>query len=143
MKKGTTPRCTKKIADIGIPCTYSDSGWMTEATCIEYINAIIIPHLVGAAGCLIWDIFAAHKTERVRQHCADNNIELIYVPASMTHKRQPLDTHIFGVIKQQYRKDYYHVKHREVADRGDQTVRWAVVYVRQGVDSEVFSTVNH
>ena len=107
IKKGKTQRCLAPIKILNIDCTYSANGWMTEDTSIEYINTIIIPHLKGAAGCLIWDIYAAHTTEKVKQHCAANNIELIYVPASMTHKRQPLDTHIFGVIKQQYKKIYY------------------------------------
>ena len=106
VKKGTTDRCLSRMRARNISCVYSDNGWMTEATCINYINDIVLPHLNGSPGCLIWDIYAAHTTNKVKQHCDERNIKLIYVPASLTHKRQPLDTHIFGVIKQQYKIFY-------------------------------------
>jgi hypothetical protein len=80
---------------------------MNETVAIEYIDQIIVPHLNGRPGVLIWDIFRAHITPAVKDHLRKNNIKPIIVPASMTWKRQPLDTHIFAVIKKQYQAFYY------------------------------------
>jgi len=107
IKKGTTDRCIKQIQNESIMATYSENGWMNENVAIEYVNKIIIPHLNGRKGCIIWDIFKAHLTPAVQAHLKENNIEPIYVPASLTWKRQPLDTHIFSVIKKKYQKYYF------------------------------------
>jgi len=61
----------------------------------------------GQPGVLIWDIFRAHVTENVQLHLQKHDIKPIYVPASLTWKRQPLDTHLFAVLKKKYRTFYY------------------------------------
>jgi hypothetical protein len=107
VKKGSTTRCIKDILALDILATYSDNGWMNETVAIEWINQVLVKHLSGRPGCLIWDIFRAHLTPAVKKHLSDNNIKPIYVPASMTWKRQPLDTHIFAVLKKKYQAFYF------------------------------------
>lgn len=109
VKDGKAEKCTARINKLNIDAavTFSESGWMTEATCLYYINNIIVPHLNGCPGCLIWDIYQPHHGPAVKQLMKEHNIEAVYVPASMTSTRQPLDTHIFGVLKKQYQKQYF------------------------------------
>jgi transposase len=107
VKKGTTTRCIKHFIEDNIMATFSDNGWMNESVAIKWIDDVLAPHLAGRPGCLIWDIFRAHITEGVKDHLASRNIKAIYVPASMTWKRQPLDTHIFAVIKKKYQAYYF------------------------------------
>jgi hypothetical protein len=61
----------------------------------------------GRPGVLIWDIFRAHVTPAVKEHLQKHQVKAIYVPASLTWKRQPLDTHIFAVLKKKYQSYYY------------------------------------
>jgi hypothetical protein len=107
VKKGSTDRCIKRITDLGIKATFSDNGWMNEPVAIKWIDDVIVPHLNGQPGCLIWDIFRAHLTNGVKEHLAKCKIRPIFVPASLTWKRQPLDTHIFAVLKKKYQAHYY------------------------------------
>jgi hypothetical protein len=107
VKRGTTTRCIKDIVAMGVSATFSENGWMNEDVAIKWIDDVIVPHLNGGKGCLIWDIFKAHMTPAVKEHLANCNIKVVYVPASMTWKRQPLDTHIFAVIKKKYQAHYY------------------------------------
>ena len=58
-------------------------------------------------GALIWDVYAAHFTPKVRARLDELKIKTIYVPASKTSTRQPLDTHIFGPLKKRYQCEYY------------------------------------
>ena len=64
IKKGSTTKCLKSLN--GVKGTFSPNGWMNEKTSIEYINDIIIPHLKDQKGCLIWDVYRAHMTDKVR-----------------------------------------------------------------------------
>jgi hypothetical protein len=110
VKKGKTTQCMKNI-NTYIPSnatvTHSESGWMTETTCIYYIENIVVPYLNHRPGCLIWDIYRPHFSDTVKQSMKNNNIQPLYVPASMTWKRQPLDSHIFGLLKKQYQAQYF------------------------------------
>jgi transposase len=107
VKKGCTSRCIKDFIEDNIMATFSDNGWMNETVAIRWIDAVLLPHLAGRPGCLIWDIFKAHMTPGVREHLLKHDIKPLYVPASMTWKRQPLDTHIFSVLKKQYQAHYF------------------------------------
>jgi len=107
VKKGLTNRCIQEILDENILATHSENGWMNETVAIKWIDDVILPHLNKQPGCLIWDIFRAHLTDNVKDHLKSHNIKPIYVPASMTWKRQPLDTHIFAVLKKKYQAFYF------------------------------------
>ena len=107
VKKGKSTRCIRDILADAVLATFSDNGWMNEDVAIQYIDQVLAPHLNGRPGCLIWDIFRAHVTPSVKKHLEDNNIKPVYVPASLTWKRQPLDTHIFAVLKKKYAAFYY------------------------------------
>jgi hypothetical protein len=58
-------------------------------------------------GVLIWDVYASHLDEEVKKYAHTKDIKLLFVPAGMTWKRQPLDTHIFGPLKKRYQAHYF------------------------------------
>jgi hypothetical protein len=108
VKAGKTQVCIDNMElDKNICVTNSVSGWVDEDVMLYFIDNIILPYLGEREGHLILDCFAAHISQTVKQHCKDNNINLIFVPANMTWKRQPLDTHIFGPLKKQYQTEFF------------------------------------
>jgi hypothetical protein len=152
VKKGKTKQCLKNI---NIPTNakviHSESGWMTEETCIYYIKNIIVPHLKNRPGCLIWDIYRPHFSDRVKKVMKENSIDPLYVPASMTWKRQPLDSHIFGVLKKQYQSQYFakvHEKNETISQ--NQTIQiyctlftqLTVALVKKSFDEAIFNEKN-
>ena len=77
---------------------YSSNGWCTADVMIRYINWLI-NQMHNEPFALALDIYSAHITHDVKKHAADNNVELIYVPANGTGTYQPLDRTIFGIVK--------------------------------------------
>jgi hypothetical protein len=61
---------------------------------------------------LIWDVFAAHRDQAVKDLAEELNIQLIFIPAGQTDEYQPLDRRIFGPMKQMAR------------------ARWASLFIR-------------
>jgi hypothetical protein len=112
IKDGKTPRCLYAINAVNpnVVGIYSDSGWMTAEAAKQWLSMTIIKKkndLRQERGCLIWDVYASHIDDDVKQLLAANNIDVIYIPANKTGKLQPLDTHVFAPIKQVYKKHYY------------------------------------
>lgn len=68
---------------------------------IDYIDKVLIPYRKATCrlrgynpnqkALLIFDVFAAHRTEKFLNHLQSNNFVVIYVPASCTGELQPLD----------------------------------------------------
>lgn len=52
---------------------------------------------------LIGDNLAAHMAPQVTALCEQHNIRFIFLPENSTHLLQPLDTHVFGPMKRQWR----------------------------------------
>ena len=80
-----------------------------EAETIDLIDSAINPYLVktrkelglpqSQKALLIWDVFRDQKTQKVCLKLSSLNIEVISVPANMTHFFQPLDLMVNGQAK--------------------------------------------
>ena len=76
---------------------------------IGLIDSVINPYLVkkrkelglplSQKALLIWDVFRGQKTQKVCSKLSSLNIEVISVPANMTHFFQPLDVTVNGRVK--------------------------------------------
>jgi hypothetical protein len=84
---------------------YAPSGWSTEEIIIEYIGWLQ-NQVHSAPFVLIFDVYPAHDSLRVKQFAEENNIEILYVPAGGTSKYQPLDYRIFGKLKARARNRF-------------------------------------
>ncbi len=105
--KGKTKKVFKKISSIDstkIINTFSRTGWITESIMISILNKIKI-YTNNEKCVLILDNYSIHKTENVINYAKKLNIELFFIPPNMTHKLQPLDVKINGIIKPLMRKN--------------------------------------
>ena len=72
---------------------------------------------------IVWDVFKGQMTEAVKQKLSSHNIELIAMPANMTHFFQPLDLTVNGSAKNYMRKQfivYYSSSVKQQLDSGKQ-----------------------
>ena len=82
---------------------HSESGWTTEETFVEYLLHIS-EFYQNEEVHLILDVYAAHRTERVKETARNNNIQLYFIPPGCTDLVQPLDVKVFGCLKATARK---------------------------------------
>ena len=83
--------------------------YSNEAETIGLIDSVINPYVVkkrkelglprSQKALLIWDVFRGQKTQKVCSKLSSLNIEVISVPANMTHFFQPLDLTVNGQAK--------------------------------------------
>lgn len=100
--EGTTDRCHKQFGD---ECnfvdeeviTHSENGWSTESIMLDYLPWM--KEQAGGPCALVWDIFRAHCTDKVRDKARALEIELVFVPANGTAIYQPCDLRIMGILK--------------------------------------------
>ena len=101
--KGKTQEVIEsQIGDVGYHFkAYSENGWTTEETFIEYLTGLRNHFGFEDKHTLhiILDVFRAHITDNVKQACDELNIKLHLIPAGMTDELQPLDKKIFGPMK--------------------------------------------
>ena len=83
--------------------THSESGWTTEETFVEYLLHIA-EYFNNEEVHLILDVYAAHRTELVKETARNNNITLYFIPPGCTDLVQPLDVKVFGALKATARK---------------------------------------
>ena len=78
------------------------SAWVNAPAMVEVLG-ILGASLAAAkplAHCvLVMDCSPVHTTASVVRAAARAGVHLLFVPASMTHLMQPLDTHIFANLK--------------------------------------------
>ena len=80
------------------------------------IDEVINPYLVRKRvelklaetqkALVVWDVFKGQMTEAVKEKLSSYNIELVAVPANMTHFFQPLDLTVNGSAKKYMRKQF-------------------------------------
>lgn len=101
--QGTTSMCHPNINfpdDWAI--THSPNHWSTEETMLEYIEGVIVPYVeavrenlpvaqINQPALAIFDVFAAHRSEKVLSALKKANIRYVFVPAGCTDELQPLD----------------------------------------------------
>ena len=101
--KGKTQEVIEsQIGDVGYHFrAYSENGWTTEETFIEYLTGLRNHYGFEDEHTLhiILDVFRAHITNNVKKACDELNIKLHLIPAGMTDELQPLDKKIFGPMK--------------------------------------------
>ena len=72
---------------------------------------------------VVWDIFRGQTTEAVKHKLSSHNIELVAVPANMTHFFQQLDLTVNGSAKNYMKKQfivYYSSSVKQQLDSGKQ-----------------------
>ena len=55
---------------------------------------------------VVWDVFKGQVTDKVKQMLTSLHIELVIVPANMTHFFQPLDLTVNGAAKHFMKKQF-------------------------------------
>ena len=117
---GKTPKClppTKFPSDWDI--FYSPNHWSNEDTMLHFLDNIIIPYInqrreelqtPDQAALVIFDVYAAHRTDTLITKLQDNNIRYCKVPAACTDRLQPLDLSLNkeykNALKNKYNKWY-------------------------------------
>lgn len=114
--KGTTERCERKITQCEhlqraikneeLIITHSQSGWTTESVALDYLEWLFHSYAHSNNFALLWDVYATHRTPRVKQYAEENHIPLLFIPAGQTGEWQPLDFRIFGSLKSRARAQF-------------------------------------
>ncbi len=100
--------------------TQNPKHWSNELETINLIDEIVNPYIVAKRSelklpdtqkaLMVWDMFKAQMTDKVKDKLKGLNIELVLVPANMTHFFQPLDLTVNGsaktFMKNQFSKYY-------------------------------------
>ena len=116
----------------GFAVTQNPKHYSNELETFNLIEKIIQPYVAlkrkelnlppTQKALLIWDVFKGQKTEKVLSKLASKNIEVISVPANMTHFFQPLDLTVNRLAKKFMK---------------DQFTSWYSANVQSQLDSEV------
>ncbi|KAK6212209.1 transposase [Colletotrichum tabaci] len=89
--------------------TYTDNGWTTEKTALEWLKKVFIPGTMPsepeAARLLVLDGHYSHISTDFMWECFQNKIYLLYLPPHSSAVLQPLDVAVFSPLKQAYRKE--------------------------------------
>jgi hypothetical protein len=114
---GLTERCQPTINfPDGWDVWHTPNHWSNEDSMLRYFDEVIIPYVDKTRSnmplgreqpaLLICDVFAAHRTEAVREKIAENNLKLVYVPPSCTGELQPLDVSIDDPFKKLMKAEF-------------------------------------
>ena len=77
-------------------------GWTNTDNFCKILTSIRRPFLANFPGrpiVVYLDSAAQHASSRVLAHANRIRMQLVFVPASLTWLLQPLDTHVFGLLK--------------------------------------------
>ena len=106
-----TKRCHPQSIEVpsGFDVTHSLNHWSNEELAIRHIREIILPYVdkikeeLGLqkeqTSLLIYDVFKRQTTNSYTGFLLENYLVHIHVPANLTHKFQPLDINVNGVVK--------------------------------------------
>jgi hypothetical protein len=82
-------------------------SWVDEEIAIKFLDVLKRQPSGRAGKVLVWDVFAAHRTQAVKDYAASLNITLKYIPAGQRGSLQPLDRRIFGEVKSRFGKLFH------------------------------------
>ena len=102
----TNERLSRALERNELLFTHQVSGWSDIEVVKAYIDWLSADFLKGRPALLVWDVYASHRCDEVRQFAADRNIGITFIPAGMTGTWQPLDYRIFGALKNRARSIY-------------------------------------
>ena len=93
----------------GFLITQNPKHWSNEIETLNLIEDVINPYVVrkradlhlpdDQKALIVWDVFKGQMTQKVIDKLASLNLELVPVPANMTHFFQPLDLTVNGSAK--------------------------------------------
>ena len=96
--------------------THSENHWSNEATTLEYIDRVLVPHMQRerehlelsptAKSLLIWDVFAAHRCKSVLKKVEEEHIKVVFVPVGCTGMLQPLDVSVNDSFKRHLKEKF-------------------------------------
>ena len=115
---GKTKACHPR--DITFPpgfcVSQNPSHWSNEEETLKLIQQVINPYVikkraelklpVNQKALVIWDVFKGQMTPTIKSELESLNMELVDVPANMTHFFQPLDLTVNGLVKKFMRKQF-------------------------------------
>ena len=113
----------------GFCLSQNPSHWSNEEETLKLIREVINPYVINKRAELklpetqkamvIWDVFKGQMTPAVKAELEAKDIELVPVPANMTHFFQPLDLTVNGSVKKFMRKKFVTYYSREVKNQLD------------------------
>lgn len=90
-----------------VPIGISQTGWMTAATFLEYMQKIFYPFLceqsVEFPVVVFVDGHTSHFSFHISEFCEEKKIVLIALYPNATHIIQPMDVAVFGPLKKKWR----------------------------------------
>ena len=107
--KGRTTRAeASQLGDIDHHYSFhTETGWINKEAFERYLMILREQFEGDDTIYLLLDIYPAHRVESVKNLAAELNIHLVYVPAGLTDKFQPLDRRIFGALKASAKAQVY------------------------------------
>ena len=110
-KRKTPPKWLNSKGQNGFPSGvvihWNEKGWMDEAACLKWIKEVwgLRPgHLRNPKSLLVWDHFAAHLTDGVKQKVRQYNTNVAVIPGGLTGVLQPLDVSLNKPFKDGLRR---------------------------------------
>ena len=115
----------------GFCISQNPKHWSNEQETLKLIDEVVNSYVVKKRtelnlaetqkALMVWDAFKGHKTEAVKQKLTSHDIELVTVPANMTHFFQPWDVTVNGAAKRYMKKEfavYYSSSVKQQLDSG-------------------------
>jgi hypothetical protein len=106
--RGTTTKCERRfrkaqclekaISRGELVLSHQENGWTDESVADQYLRWLH-ERYGERETVLIWDIFPAHRTQKIKSQARELSVKLDFIPAGMTGECQPLDRRIFGSLK--------------------------------------------
>ena len=100
----------------GFSLSQNPKHWSNEKETLKLIQEVVNPYVVHKRkelglhstqkALMVWDVFKGQMTEAVKNNLASLNIELVPVPANLTHLFQPLDLTVNGAAKKFIKKEF-------------------------------------
>ena len=132
------------------------NGWLTSEdlmTCITQIRRVVRNRCPNRELVLFMDCAPTHYSQRVTAHCSRLNVLVVFFPAKLTWLLQPLDTHIFALLKHSLALE--HMRLRQANPSGsmllgdwvkaaDSVIRsiivqrnWTAIFARNGLPPDI------
>lgn len=139
-KFSENPRLQRYIREGSLVVEHSESGWTTADVARKYIKWLHKRNR-GDHKYLLWDVYAAHRAEEVKEYAIKKEVTLEFIPAGQTDEWQPLDYKIFGEMKSKAkgRFDSYYgrcLTHGETPSFGMVDAIITLVEVWKGIEEE-------
>jgi len=92
---------------------HGSGGWVTSSVMKWYIALVartVLRVRPGHRVVLVLDCCPVHLSRETLQAAAARNVDLVFIPARLTWLLQPLDTHVFAVLKRALRQADFEAK---------------------------------